>query len=142
MDYLDAIGEFLEAFGFQKTLAVFRKEAAGKENVDPTGTPHAGLAKLLRKEILRERDRVVGKPAPSPVQTPNPEAEVVMEKFMNRLVDTKRLEKTAAMKSQISSLKNVKAFQKIISCADQLFFGDEHEPTSVTATENLLDESE
>jgi hypothetical protein len=43
--------------------------------------------------MLQEPYCIVGKPAPSPVQTPNPEAEAVMVKLMNRIADSKRFKK-------------------------------------------------
>lgn len=75
--------------------------------------------KALFKKIVAKLGNKENKPGVSQ------ENEAVMENLMTRLISNPKIAQSKAVENNLDKLFEVKAFQKMVSCADQLFFDND-----------------
>ena len=131
MEIFEIIVEYLEYIGFHRSAYHLRKQITNAHlvNVESAEKLYSELKSLLRNKENTSPEI-------------SPENEEIMEKLMSKVIAHPRLN-DKAIESQIESLMGLKSFQKMITCAEQLFFESESKNESVSVlTSSMRSEDE
>ncbi|OMJ80408.1 hypothetical protein SteCoe_19310 [Stentor coeruleus] len=120
MEIFEAVIEYLEYVGLHRSAYHLRKQIS---NIHLTSVETAEKLYCEIKAKLRNKENT------SPEISP--ENEEIMEKLMSKVISHPRLN-DKAIESQIEALMGLKSFQKMITCAEQLFFESESKNESVS----------
>lgn len=120
MEIFEIVIEYLEYIGLHRSAYHLRKQITNAHLVNVES------AEKLYSEL---KGRLRNKENSSPEISP--ENEEIMEKLMSKVIAHPRLN-DKAIESQIESLMGLKSFQKMITCAEQLFFESESKNESVS----------
>ena len=130
MEIFEVIIEYLEYLGLHRSAYHLRKQIM---NIHLTSVDSAERLYCELKSKLRNNKN----------STPeiSPENEEIMEKLMSKVISHPRLN-DKSIELQIESLMNLKSFQKMITCAEQLFFESESKTESVSVLSNSMKSDE
>ena len=130
MEIFESVIEYLEYIGLHRSAYHLRKQIS---NTHLTSVETAEKLYTEIKAKLRNKEN----------KTPeiSPENEEIMERLMSKVISHPRLN-DKAIESQIESLMNLKSFQKMITCAEQLFFESESKNESVSVLSNSMKSEE
>lgn len=120
MEIFEIVIEYLEYIGLHRSAYHLRKQITNTHLVNVESAE-----KLYTELKARLRNKENNSPEISP------ENEEIMEKLMSKVIAHPRLN-DKAIESQIESLMGLKSFQKMITCAEQLFFESESKNESVS----------
>jgi len=129
MEVLDAILDYLEAQDYPKSASLLRKHLRSLDTLAATEAS-ARLLTQLNAYLHKENRPVSG----SEKQL-DPESEEIMESLLSRLVNASTVSEHPVVKANLDSLFEIKAFQKMVSHADQLFYDAE----SMNISSRILD---
>ena len=132
MEVLEAISEYLEYLGLHRSAYDLRRYL-NQNQVELPGSQEKLLSKI--KSALNNNKE--SEPQNSPI---TPEQEAVMEGFMSKLISTPSINNYNEINPQETGLSGLKAFHKMVKCAEQLFFESESrvESSEVSKTEESL----
>ncbi|OMJ65564.1 hypothetical protein SteCoe_29807 [Stentor coeruleus] len=128
MEIFSCIVDYLDERGYVKSASMLR-ELIKTVSFDSTMT---ASELVLLKKISSCLPNKENKPAL------NPENEAVMENLMTRLISNPSVALSKTVDTKLDKLLQIKAFNKMISCADQLFFENE----SMNVSSKILQHSE
>lgn len=143
MDIFELINEFFKARNFPETQKAFQT-ALSSGTYSKSGAQ--GLQSLILKELQEEEPEIK--------QGISDENEAIMETLMSKLIVSPTVVRSQPHDSSIERLLEIKAFQKMVACADQLFFDEnsmnisaansslKHAQQSVKAEENSVSREE
>ncbi|OMJ86877.1 hypothetical protein SteCoe_11511 [Stentor coeruleus] len=126
MEIFEAVIEYLEYVGLHRSAYHLRKQIS---NIHLTSVETAEKLYCEIKAKLRNKENT------SPEISP--ENEEIMEKLMSKVISHPRLN-DKAIESQIEALMGLKSFQKMITCAEQLFFESESKNESVSVLSSSM----
>jgi len=129
MEVFEAIIEFLEGRKIHHVAEALKMELHG---ISPDKAKSNREKKLLAmlKEALRNKEN----------EKTSEETEEIMEKLMTRLITAPTV--ASSIDKNVDNLLQLRAFQKMVSCADQLFFENESMSSSRLLEKQTIDEEE
>ncbi|CAG9331314.1 unnamed protein product [Blepharisma stoltei] len=129
MEIFDAISDYLETKGLHRSAYLLRqtlKSSSPKLN-------NAESAKKLLSHILTSLQNKENQNSHTGIA---PENEDVMENLMSRIISSPAVSEYQEMSKGFDSLLNLRAFHKMVKCAEQLFFENESQNQSSVAAES------
>ena len=126
MEIFEAVIEYLEYLGLHRSAYHLRKQIS---NI------HLTSVETAEKLYCEIKAKLKNKENNSPEISP--ENEEIMEKLMSKVIAHPRLN-DKSIETQIESLMNLKSFQKMITCAEQLFFESESKNESVSVLSSSI----
>ena len=128
MEIFTNIVEYLEEKGLTKSALMLRELIKTISFDSTVSHTEAALIKKIIAEIPNKENK----------QVVNSENEEVMENLMTRLISNSTIAVSKSVETKLDKLLQVKAFNKMISCADQLFFENE----SMNVSSKIMQQSE
>ena len=128
MEIFTSIVEYLEEKGLTKSALMLRDIIKTISFDSTVSNTEAALIKKITAELPNKENK----------QVINSENEAVMENLMTRLISNSTIAVSKTVDTKLDKLLQIKAFNKMISCADQLFFENE----SMNVSSKLMQQSE
>lgn len=130
MEIFEVVIEYLEYLGLHRSAYHLCKQIS---NI------HLSSIETAEKLYCEIKAKLKNKENTTPEISP--ENEEIMEKLMSKVITHPRLN-DKSIEMQIEALMNLKSFQKMISCAEQLFFENESKNESVSVLSSSLKSDE
>jgi serine/threonine protein kinase len=131
MEVIDAILEFLDARHFPKTAEALKASQQKPKNDKKTSSDAEKLLKVIRSTMDEKENR-------GNKQGITSDNEAVMESLMTKLITSPKIGQSQAVENSLEKLFEIRAFQKMVSCADQLFFDSD----SMNISSRILNKSD
>jgi hypothetical protein len=128
MEIFTSIVEYLEDKGLTKSALMLRDIIKTISFDSTVSSSEAALIKKITSELPNKENK----------QIINSENEAVMENLMTRLISNSSVALSKTVDTKLDKLLQIKAFNKMISCADQLFFENE----SMNVSSKMMQQSE
>lgn len=128
MEIFTTIVEYLEEKNLTKSASMLRDIIKTISFDSTISSSEAALIKKIRSEFPNKENK----------QVINSENEAVMENLMTRLISNTSIALSKTVDTRLDKLLQIKAFNKMISCADQLFFENE----SMNVSSKIMQQSE
>ena len=127
MEVLDAVLDYLETQDYIKSASLLRRQLRRLDSF-PVSEASTRLLSQLHPHLPKETH-------PPQDKQLDPESEEIMESLLSRLVNASKVSEHPVVQSNLDSLFEIKAFQKMVSHADQLFYDAE----SMNISSRILD---
>lgn len=129
MEVFEAIIEFLEARKMNSVAEALRNELHGVSAEKAKSSREKRLLAMI-KDALHNKENERGRE----------ETEEIMEKLMTRLITAPTI--TSSVDRKVDGLLQLRSFQKMVSCADQLFFENESVSSSRLLDKQAIEDDE